>query len=434
MNNYQVLCILYKLVKDEDHRVLLEYASGSKLFKGMSFQTVVEMHYDEARFAAELTRPQQLLLYSYGYLYYCIKDQKLLSTYENKWSKNFNISEMQKENLRGRFTEERLEYLSDYCEKQNLSIILLIMDPPEFVETFIRSGVRVCLEMEKKQGEGKNVKKKVILTGLKMEEYEHPDDQKLTENLRGNKLLEVPVKIFVEYDIERFMTVQYTGSNIKVTSDNLPLVYHAVKTACQILEIEKMPDIYVKQGLEVNAFTTGIENPILVINAGCLSLLDYEELLFVIGHEMGHIKSQHLMYQMISQAFPYIAELAAQLTLGVAGIVGTGVQLLLYNWYRKAELTADRAGLLVCQNQSAAIRALMKCAGYPPKFYKTMNEKDFLKQVEEFENLDEAAFNQVVKVICVLWKTHPWTVLRAKELNKWYTDGSYENVIKRPAQ
>jgi len=62
MNNYQVLCVLYKLVKDEDHQKLLEYASKSKYFQGMSFQTVIEMRYNEATLAADLSRPQQLLL------------------------------------------------------------------------------------------------------------------------------------------------------------------------------------------------------------------------------------------------------------------------------------------------------------------------------------------------------------------------------------
>lgn len=431
MNSYQFLCILFKMIKEEDKEALLEYAKGSKHFQGMSFQTLLEGRYNEFAFASSLSRPQQLLLYSYGYLYYSVKDEKFLMVYESKWANAFQIDDELKFAIRSRFTKERIQYLATYCEKKNRSILSLVVEPSEFVERFMKEGVMNALAQEKSKEERKKLAKKVILSGLKMEEYEHPEDRKLTENLRGNKLLEMPVKLFVEYDIERFITVQYTGSNIKVTPDNLPMIYHAVKTACTILDVEKMPDIYIQQGLAVNACTTGIENPILILNAGCLSLLDYEELLFIVGHEIGHIKSQHLMYQMISQAFPYIAEIAAQMTLGVAGIVGSGVQLLLYNWQRKAELTADRAGLLVCQSQSAAIRALMKCAGYPPKFYDQMNEKDFLKQVEEFENLDEASFNKLVKIICVLTKTHPWTVLRAKELNKWYTDGSYEKIIKR---
>lgn len=431
MNNYQFLCILYKLIKDEDKQALIIFASTSRHFQGMSLQTVIEGRYSEQSLAGSLTRPQQILLYSYGYLYYSLKDQSFLNYYEQKWSEIFRIGDTLKLMIRERFSKERVDYLGDFCVKNNINAISLILEPVAFLREFMQEGVVAAIGLEQQQADRKTVGKKVILTGLRMEEYEHPEDRKLTEALRGNKMLEAPTKIFVEYEVERFVTIQYTGSNIKVTPDNLPMVYQAVKIACSILEVDKMPDIYITQGLEINACTTGIENPILILSAGCLNLLDYEELLFVIGHEIGHIKSQHLMYQMISQTFPYIAEIAAQMTLGIAGFVGAGVQLLLYNWQRNAELTADRAGLLVCQNQGAAIRALMKCAGYPPKFYHTMNEAEFLRQVEAFEELDEAAFNKVVKLLIGLKKSHPWTVLRAKELNKWYKEGSYDSVIWR---
>ena len=200
---------------------------------------------------------------------------------------------------------------------------------------------------------------------------------------------------------------------------------------CRILDLDKTPEVYVQQGFQINGCTTGIENPIIILNAGCLSLLDYEELLFIIGHEVGHIKSQHLMYHMMGQALPYIGAIAAGMKLGIGGIIGAGLQISLYNWYRKSELTADRAGLLVCQSHQAAIKALMKCAGYPPQFYAHMNEEDFLKQVEQFESLDSAAYNKVVKVLCSLYQTHPWTVLRAKELNAWYKQGGYQNILER---
>lgn len=433
MNAYKVLCILYKLIKEEDRANLMAYAESSSHFEGMSFQTVLEGCYREAILAEELTSAQQLLIYSYGYLYYTLKSAPFLADYEAKWGSYFKLSEKQKGFIKARFTKERKDYLYQFCKKNNKSALEMILEPDAFIESFMKKGVILGLQMQPEEAKHKSTANKLILTQLKLEEYEHPDDRKLTDNLRGNKILEVPVKLFVEYDIERFVTVQYTGSNIKVTPNNLPMIYKAVKMACDILDVPKMPDIYIQQGLEVNACTTGVEHPILILNAGCVSLLDFEELLFVVGHEIGHIKSQHLLYQMISQTFPYIAEIAAQMTLGIAGLVGTGVQLLLYNWQRKSELTADRAGLLVCQNKSAAIRALMKCAGYPPKFYDTINEEEFLKQADAFESLDEADFNKIVKVISVITKSHPWTVERAKELNKWYSDGQYNQVISRQA-
>lgn len=51
--------------------------------------------------------------------------------------------------------------------------------------------------------------------------------------------------------------------------------------------------------------------------------------------------------------------------------------------------------------------------------------------MEQFENLDSEAYNKVVKVLSSLYQTHPWTVLRAKELHEWYKKSEYEQIINR---
>src|SRR5438874_9267821 len=39
------------------------------------------------------------------------------------------------------------------------------------------------------------------------------------------------------------------------------------------------------------------------------------------------------------------------------------VQLALLEWYRKSELSSDRAGLLACQDPTASMRMFLKMAG-----------------------------------------------------------------------
>ena len=47
-----------------------------------------------------------------------------------------------------------------------------------------------------------------------------------------------------------------------------------------------------------NAYTVGINKPIIVIDSGLVELLDdEEEMRFLLGHELGHALSGHAVYQ-----------------------------------------------------------------------------------------------------------------------------------------
>lgn len=273
-----------------------------------------------------------------------------------------------------------------------------------------------------------SIVKKQSLIGLQSHEYEHDYDRIALEKLSHMPGLELVVKKFWEWGIEKFQKIQFTGSNIKVNDKNYPELQSMVRDACRILDIPKIPDLYINIGF-LNAMTTGVQNPMIIVDTGCVGLLTYDELLFIIGHELGHIKSQHLLYQQIASALPYIANVVGNLTLGIGSLLGSGIQLALLDWMRKAEFTCDRAGLLVCQNVNAAVSVMMKLAGLPPKYYSTIDTESFLKQADEFEGFDSTDTDKVIKFLSVMGQTHPWTVMRAKELNKWIKQGAYNKII-----
>ena len=94
-----------------------------------------------------------------------------------------------------------------------------------------------------------------------------------------------------------------------------------------------------------------------------------------------------------------------------------------------SEFTADRAGLLCCQNKDAAIRAFMKMAGMPIKEFNNMNYQTFIQQATEFKQLDYDAMSKVIKFISIADNSHPWTVMRAAELLNWIESGEYVKYI-----
>lgn len=268
------------------------------------------------------------------------------------------------------------------------------------------------------------IKNKKILSKLEHAQYEHPFDKKALRALENTPGLGIVGNFITKHTIEKIYTVQYTGSNLKVTSENYPQIYEYLQYACQILNMPKIPDLYIQWGYGINSFTVGSEKPIIVINSGLIDLCDDDEIMFVIGHECGHIKSNHMLYHMMAQVINLFID-----SIPLGNIAAAPIQYALYYWDRMSEFTADRAGLLCCQNKVSAIRAFMKMAGMPIKEFNNIEYQTFIQQAAEFKQLDYDAMSKVIKFISIADASHPWTVMRAAELLNWINSGAYTQFV-----
>lgn len=272
-------------------------------------------------------------------------------------------------------------------------------------------------------------RKKLLL--LNPNEYEHNLDKQALNALEGTPGLEKVVRKINKHAVERANRLAYTGSHIKVTPENFPDIYELLEEACANIYLKDLPDLYIAWDYTVNAYAVGSEKPIIILNSGAIDLLSREELLYIIGHETGHIKSGHMLYHDMARILPFLGEIIGSATLGIGSLVSTGLELALLYWYRMSELTADRAGLLACQDKEAVFSALMKMGGVPKSFYDKMKTEDFVKQAKDFKGFDYDALDKVAKVVLISIQTHPWTVMRASELIKWVDSGTYSEIIER---
>ena len=269
------------------------------------------------------------------------------------------------------------------------------------------------------------------LTGLRPQTYEHPLDAQALNTLQKTSGLDTVVRKCNEWGFERLLRVQLTGSHLRVTADSVPEVHDKLLAACDILDLPKVPDLYIASGSDLNAFTAGVEKPLIVLNAGAVDLLNDDELLFVIAHEVGHIKSGHVLYYQIAEFLPVIGAIVGSATFGLGELLGAGLQVALLNWKRMSEFTADRAGLLACQDANVPITAMIKIAGLPQKYHDAINPEDFIAQAREFKALDADKLNWLVKWLSTMGQTHPWTVMRASQFLTWIDAGEYEAVLTR---
>lgn len=258
--------------------------------------------------------------------------------------------------------------------------------------------------------------------GLQASEFQHEQDVAATEALRALPGLDTLVAKFLEYGFERVYYLENVADNVRVTDKMFPRLYKSLKWACKILDVDE-PEMYVTVDPQPNAFTFGHTRPFIVMTSGLIDLLDDEERLFVVGHELGHIKADHVLYTMLAKNIAAIVALLGQVTLGIGTLLGQGLVLALNDWARKAELTSDRAGLLCVQDLAVCQRVMMKLAGGSARLIAEMDEDEFLRQVRDYEDADRSNLNKAYKLLLTAWRTHPYPILRAKAIEEWHGTG-----------
>lgn len=266
---------------------------------------------------------------------------------------------------------------------------------------------------------------KQYLFGLQSNEYEHPLDRKVLGVLKSLPKFDDVVNFFLNWGYIKWQLVALKGSCFQITEGSCKELYNQILDVQKTLDVYPMPSLYTEWHYEINGYTTGYkDNTLMVLKSGAVDLLEENELKYVIGHEFGHIKSGHVIYHVMAQ---FINE-----ALGEIPIVGSftePIALWLKYWDRMSEFTSDRAGLLACQDIDAALNAIVKMAGLPKRYYGENLRDSFIKQAESFSIDLNTISEKTIKLISIATSSHPWTVVRAVELIKWYESGEYDRII-----
>ena len=270
-----------------------------------------------------------------------------------------------------------------------------------------------------------------ILTDIAPRSWEHPADRAALAALRKIPVFDDVLRKLYGFFGEKPVRLAFLSGAVRVSEKQLPRIHAIHLEVLQTLDSPEEYPLYVSQTPIVNAGAYGMDEPFIILNSGLVNLLDDEQLAFILGHELGHIMSDHVLYRTMTELLIKLAHMG----FPIVGLAARAVLVALLEWSRKGELSCDRAGLLAIQNPQAVMGTMLKMAGGlgadgdDDDEADVLNLDEFIIQAEEYRETGDVA-DQVYKVLNLMGSTHPFHVLRVAEIRTWIEEGEYDRILR----
>jgi Zn-dependent protease with chaperone function len=265
---------------------------------------------------------------------------------------------------------------------------------------------------------------RVRLPGISSRAYEHPADRSALVAMRKLTGFDVLLRRLASLFSDRSLRLLFLANSVRTSQDQFPHLHELLLDCSSVLDLPEVPELYIWQNPLPNAMTLGSDKPFIVITTGLVDLYDPEEMRWVIGHELGHALSGHAVYR--TMLF-YLTLAASRLAWFAIGYISLRVIIAaLEEWYRKSELSCDRAGVLAGQDPAAARRALMKLAG--GSRMSELSHDAFHQQAREYDAVPDVR-EGLIKLLQLQGTTHPFAVIRFAEIDRWVAEGEYRDIL-----
>ena len=261
------------------------------------------------------------------------------------------------------------------------------------------------------------------------------------DDLKGWSLFKESTKHF-RSTIGNFFDATVIASTITTSmpvEGNKPLarIDALVADCAKVLDVPK-PNVFVRNDPVPQAYATGVQEPyILVITSGLLDLYEKssDELRFVVGHELGHMKCRHMQTKSASVALLMILQKIDDKIVKDVNVLPTLGLGYFCSWCRESDISADRAGLLCCQNPQIAYNALSRLLHglRRDSDWIDPNNPDFdaEKVIEGFRYWESKPFVEFLLDIKRYSASHPFIPERIAALKAWEGSGAMAAVLSR---
>lgn len=260
-------------------------------------------------------------------------------------------------------------------------------------------------------------------------EFEHPSMQKMNQLLRNSVLLRKSAESLSKTVGKPWY--ESTFNTITATEKQYPRILEAGLLAARRLGAREIPPFNVELDRPYQSATYGSERDAFVnVGSALPRFLNDEELLFVLGHEMGHLVSHHALWTTVS-TFLVGQQKQNLMSEGVMGILSNplkliegGVESLITNWMRVADFTADRAALLAVGSFDKAKRAIFLLH---LRSRRELDEMDIDAWMRQVETQDQ----RMSKLSQMMTSSSPYLGPRLVELRNFAASPLYEALRQR---
>lgn len=196
-----------------------------------------------------------------------------------------------------------------------------------------------------------------------------------------------------------------------VNPQTAPELVPVIDRAKSRLQVEPV-HVFIVSNRSLNAYTFGMDSPkAIVLHSALFQLMDQDELQFIIGHELGHVDLGHTWLNTLIGGMAGIPS-----SFGAAAVL----ELAFRSWNRACEYSADRAGVLACNNPNKAITALIKLeAGNDAR-----TQSGILATIQRIESQDDDLVNNLSELLA----THPMIINRIEQIRQFAASDNYRHL------
>ena len=258
---------------------------------------------------------------------------------------------------------------------------------------------------------------------MKPSDFIHPEDAAALRQMESIPGFSALVKKVLAIGIE---TLQYgvnMASTIRLSEKQLPHIYKRLPPLGEKMGIAE-PEFYLKMDPIPNAWTMGDTRIYITVTSSLVEMMSDEELDAIIAHECGHIMCRHVLYHTVAQ---WLSSGIA--SLGILGTLAVPIQYALLYWYRKSELSADRAASIITTPDVVA-STMARLSGGPKSLTSQIDMREWAKQADEYDKIQNSGlWNKALQMAVIMGLDHPFSAVRVREILKWSESEQY-NMIK----
>lgn len=231
---------------------------------------------------------------------------------------------------------------------------------------------------------------------------------------------------------EKVARLDQMSSSFRLGPNQGSSIYRLFSRAAEILDLATLPEIFLSGDFMVNATAFGVKRYMITLYAPLVSMLDEAELMAIIGHELGHVKCSHMANKTLAYYLgSFGAGTLASMIPGAGEVAAAALSLPLLHWSRMAELSCDRAALLVVQDPAIVARALSKLAGWSIPRLGELDLDEVTRQIKEQDTADPEMFDSLARIkhsMDTLSQTHPLPLLRMTRILQWGVSEQYKEI------